>query len=98
MMQGGAFPMRLPTCIPRAAYRIDFRNTLIQRWQGWEGSVWLRLIPVRDGKEIVGPVIGMPVLNRGAKRLGKSDWRIQVKAIDRRPASRLFISLNRSAG
>src|SRR5437588_5462234 len=76
---------------------MNLRNTLIQRWQSGKGGVRFCLIPVSDGKEIVRPMIGMPVLNRGAQRFGKSDWRIQVKAIDRCPASRLFASLNRRA-
>src|SRR5258708_28171606 len=91
------FPKHSPTRIPRSSDWINLRNTLIEGWQCRKGGVRLCLIPVRDGKEIVGPMIGMPMLNRGAKRFGKNDWRIQVKAIDRGPASRLFVPLNRRA-
>src|SRR5258707_14172626 len=91
------FPKHSPTRIPRSSDWINLRNTLIEGWQCRKGGVRFRLIPVSDGKEIVGPMIGMPVLNRGAKRPGKRDWRIQVKAIDRGAASSLFVSLDRGA-
>jgi hypothetical protein len=43
--------------------------------------MWLILIPVGDGKEVVGAMIGVSVLDGCANRFGERDRRVEMEAI-----------------
>src|SRR5271157_4491517 len=67
----------MTTCLPRAAAAGD-----PPRAAGVETFRGLGLIPVGYRIVVVGAVVGGPVLDGGAQRLGEGDGRVEMEAID----------------
>src|SRR5579864_6358449 len=56
--------------------------------------MWFTLIPVCDREIIVGPVIGVPMLDGRAQRFRKRNRRIEMEAIQRPSSARQFLAYN----
>ena len=53
---------------------LDARDAVVHFGQHGELRVRLVLIPIGDGVEIVGAMVGVAVLDGGAQGLGERDW------------------------
>jgi hypothetical protein len=59
------------------------REAVANRGQRGKGGVRFGLIPVGDGEEIVGAVVGMAVFDRGFEGFGEGDGRIEMETVQR---------------
>ena len=73
---------------------MNFGQAIFHRWQRGKRGVRFRLIPIGDGKIIVGANVGVSVLDGGLQRFREGDRRIQVEAIHRTTAARAFLPDN----
>src|ERR1700712_3710337 len=89
--------LHLRCSIPRARHRLKRGEPFIYVRQRREGHVWLRLVPIRNGKEVVGAMIGMTVLDRRLHRRRERNGRIEVETIHAGSRACLFLSDLRSA-
>jgi hypothetical protein len=70
-----------------AADRVNLGQAIFYRRQLGKRGVWFRLIPIGDGKIIVGANIGVAVFDGGLQRFRERNRRIQVEAVDRTAAA-----------
>src|SRR6516164_1212937 len=52
--------LRTPS-IPRSSYRVKLGKTFFERWKPRKLGVRLALVPVGDGEEVVGAMVGVAV-------------------------------------
>src|SRR5947207_222777 len=88
-------PSYLLTRIARPTDRVKPRDPLLQRGQRRKRRVRLRLVPVSYGREIVGAMVTMAVLDGRPERFGEGDRRVKVKAVHGGTATRELRSFNR---
>jgi hypothetical protein len=69
-------------CISGAAGGIEARQAFFHGRQFGEGGVRLGLIPVGDGVEVVGAVVGVAVFDGGFEGFGEGDGRVEMEAVD----------------
>ena len=76
---------------------VEARETGICRWKYGRRGVGFGLIPVGDGKEIVGAGVGVAVFDSSAERFCEWNGRIEMEAIDGSTAAGPFVSFDRRA-
>src|SRR5260221_1510847 len=80
-----------------AADLVDTGDAGFDWWKrGWSG-VGFGLVPVGDGKEIVGADIGVAVLDGGAQGFRERNGRVEMEAVNGRAAASVFFAFDRSA-
>jgi hypothetical protein len=74
--------MPLLSRISRTADGVNLWQAVGNWWQAGEWRVRLGLVPVGHGIKIVRAVVSAAVLDGGANRFGKSDWRLEVESVN----------------
>src|SRR5882724_4160270 len=80
-----------------AADLIEARNAGFDWWKRGRSGVGFGLVPVGDGKEIVGADIGVAVLDGGAQGFRERNGRVEMETVDGASAAGVFFAFDRRA-
>src|SRR5438093_4302332 len=80
-----------------AADLVETGDAGFDRWKRGRSGVGFGLVPVGDGKEIVGADVGVTVFDGGAERFCEWNGRVEMEAVNGRAAAGVFFAFDRRA-